>query len=222
MNKIIIAIDGFSACGKSTLARDLAKKLNYVFVDSGAMYRAVTLYAIENNISLADLPLHLKEIHISFKADGQGQSVFLNGKDVTVAIRSKEVNALVSPVAAISAVRKYLVAQQHAFGKEKGIVMEGRDIGTVVFPNAELKFFVTADIEVRTDRRTSELAEMGKSLSRKEIMSNLKERDHIDSTRKDSPLRKAEDAIEIDNSELSKEEQLGLCLKYVEQLTMEN
>jgi len=215
MDKIVIAIDGLSACGKSTLAKDLAKRLDYIYVDSGAMYRAVTLYALKNNVPLSALPEHLENIHISFKPDGNAQRVLLNGIDVSDDIRSKAVNELVSPVAAISEVRSFLVAQQKAFGEKKAIVMDGRDIGTVVFPNAEMKFFISADIDVRTDRRTSELAEMGKSMTREEIKSNLKIRDHIDSTREDSPLTKASDAIEIDNSELNKEQQLDLCLKYV-------
>ncbi len=216
MDNIVIAIDGLSACGKSTLAKDLAKELNYIYIDSGAMYRAVTLFAIEQGISLEDLPQHLDKIHIHFEAKDNAQAVILNGKDVTLDIRSKEVNELVSPVAAISEVRSFLVAQQKAYGKQKAIVMDGRDIGTVVFPDAEMKFFISADTDVRTDRRTSELAEIGKTLSREEIQENLKTRDHIDSTRSDSPLKKAEDAVEIDNSQLSKQEQFALCLKYVE------
>jgi len=215
MDKIVIAIDGLSACGKSTLAKDLAKRLDYIYVDSGAMYRAVTLYSIEQNISLEELPSKLQEINITFEVKNDSQAVLLNGKDVTLDIRSKGVNELVSPVAAISEVRSFLVAQQKQYGKQKAIVMDGRDIGTVVFPDAEMKFFISADLDVRTDRRTSELAEIGKTMSREEIQANLKTRDHIDSTRADSPLKKAEDAVEIDNSDLTKVEQLELCLKYV-------
>ena len=215
MDKIVIAIDGLSACGKSTLAKDIAKKLDYLYIDSGAMYRAVTLYAVENNIAVDKLPEKLDEINITFGFKDDKQVVLLNGKDVTLDIRSRAVNELVSPVAAISSVRSFLVAQQQAYGEQKAIVMDGRDIGTVVFPDAEMKFFISADLDIRTDRRTSELAEIGKKLSREEIQENLKLRDHIDSTRDDSPLKKAEDAIEINNSELSKTEQLELCLKYV-------
>jgi len=215
MDKIVIAIDGLSACGKSTLAKDIARKLDYLYIDSGAMYRAVTLYAVENTIALDKLPEKLDEIKITFDVKDDKQVVLLNGKDVTLAIRSRAVNELVSPVAAISSVRSFLVAQQQAYGEQKAIVMDGRDIGTVVFPDAEMKFFISADLDIRTDRRTSELAEIGKKLSREEIQENLKLRDHIDSTRDDSPLKKAEDAIEINNSELSKTEQLELCLKYV-------
>ena len=215
MDKIVIAIDGLSACGKSTLAKDIARKLDYLYIDSGAMYRAVTLYAVENTIALDKLPEKLDEIKITFDVKDDKQVVLLNGKDVTLAIRSRAVNELVSPVAAISSVRSFLVAQQQKYGEQKAIVMDGRDIGTVVFPDAEMKFFISADLDIRTERRTSELAELGKKLSREEIQENLKLRDHIDSTRDDSPLKKAEDAIEINNSELSKEEQLELCLKYV-------
>lgn len=213
---ITIAIDGFSACGKSTLAKDLAKSLNYIYIDSGSMYRAVTLYALEQGIDLDVLESKLDEVKIHFENIDDHSHIFLNGKDVSLDIRSKAVNDHVSLVAKIPPVRRFLVKQQQAFGANKGIVMDGRDIGTVVFPEAELKFFIEADIAIRTKRRATEMAEIGKSLPADTIEQNLIERDRIDSTRADSPLYKADDAIAIDNSNLSKVEQLNLCLKYVE------
>jgi len=214
--KLIIAIDGFSACGKSTLAKDLAKELAYVFIDSGAMYRAITLFAIQNNIAFENIDQHFNKINIHFELIDGFNTIFLNGKNVRYDIRSKEVNEAVSLVAKITSVRRFLVKLQQSYGKDKGIVMDGRDIGTVVFPNAELKFFITADIAVRTERRALEMAEIGKSLDAALIRKNLLERDHIDSTRADSPLTQADDAILLNNSELNKLEQLDLCLQYVE------
>lgn len=215
---IIIAIDGYSACGKSTLAKDIARELSYVFIDSGSMYRAVTLYALRNNIDLSNIPNYFDDINISFHIVDGLNTIFLNGENVRLDIRSKAVNEHVSLVAKIPEVRKFLVNIQQSYGADKGIVMDGRDIGTVVFPNAELKFFVVADIEVRTERRASEMAEIGKKLPVDQIQANLLERDHIDSTRADSPLKKADDAILLDNSDLSKKEQLDLCLQYVENI----
>ena len=215
---IIIAIDGYSACGKSTLAKDLAKELSYVFIDSGSMYRVVTLYALRNNIELKNISNHFNDINISFHIVDGLNTIFLNGENVHLDIRSKAVNEHVSLVAKIPEVRKFLVKIQQSYGIDKGIVMDGRDIGTVVFPNAELKFFVVADLEVRTQRRSSEMAEIGKELPSDQIQINLLERDHIDSTRADSPLKQAEDAILLDNSDLNKKEQLDLCLQYVENL----
>lgn len=227
--KITIAVDGFAACGKSTLAKALAKALDYGYVDSGAMYRAVTLYFLENEIDLedkAEVAQALEQIQIHFElVDGKNRT-FLNGNDVEEAIRSLEVSNLVSPVATISAVRRKMVALQQALGAEGGIAMDGRDIGTVVFKDAELKLFLTASIEERTQRRLREWADKGiTNISADEVAENLRTRDHIDSTRDDSPLRQAEDAIEIDNSLLTPEEQLtytlGLAREAIERKTAE-
>jgi len=213
--KIIIAIDGQSSCGKSTLAKQISKVLGYGYVDSGAMYRAVTLYFLRNKIALSDkdaIEIALKELSISF-VNRQGQNTtLLNGEDVETEIRKMYVSEMVSPVAAISTVRRAMVWQQQQMGKSKGIVMDGRDIGTVVFPTAELKLFVTADLPTRTERRYLELKEKGLTTSKKEVAQNLQERDHIDSTRADSPLKQATDAILIDNSNLSREEQLAMVV----------
>lgn len=217
MKKIIIAIDGFSSCGKSTLAKALAKALNYGFVDSGAMYRAVTLYLIENGISVHDVAAieqALSNIQIRFQAGPSGNRTFLNGRDVEDKIRSMEVSDLVSPVAAVTIVRRAMVQQQQEMGTEKGIVMDGRDIGTVVFPDAELKIFVTADPEVRAQRRFLELQGKGQQVPLEEVKKNLEERDHIDSTREDSPLKQAEDALVLDNTALNQEEQLEVALDW--------
>lgn len=221
--KITIAIDGYSSCGKSTLAKDLASKLGYIFIDSGAMYRAVTHYAITNDlisgnvIDTDELKKHLKEIQLEFKnVQGFDKPIlYMNGQYVEDAIRQPEINALVSNVAAIEAVRTKLVEEQRKMGRSGGIVMDGRDIGSVVFPDAELKLFVTADISTRTERRFSELQTKGISISKDEVQSNLLERDHIDSTRKFSPLTQVEDAIVIDNSHLTRQEQLNLALELV-------
>lgn len=214
--KIIIAIDGHSSCGKSTLARDVAKSLKYIYVDSGAMYRAVTLYFIWNEIDISDsdqIRESLKKINISFKTKRGKNLCFLNGELVEDDIRSAEVSDLVSEVATISAVRAHLVAMQKEYGKAKGLVMDGRDIGTVVFPEAELKLFVTADLDIRSHRRYLELKNKGKEISFDAVTANLVKRDHIDSTREDSPLKKADDAIVLDNSQLSTKEQLKAVLK---------
>jgi cytidylate kinase len=212
MKKITIAIDGYAACGKSTLAKKIAKKLSWIYVDSGAMYRAVTLYFLRKNIDLKnkeDIETKLNEIFISF--DNVGRTI-LNGEIVESEIRDSKVSNFVSQVSAISEVRKKLVDLQREIGKEGGIVMDGRDIGTVVFPNAELKLFISADLEIRVERRFKELN--GK-ITREEVRENLSERDWIDSTRSDSPLKKADDAIEIDNSYLTPEEQLDKVLELV-------
>ncbi len=224
--KITIAVDGFASCGKSTLAKDLAKSLQYTFIDSGAMYRAVTLYFLRQEVNIYDteeVSKALEKISISFRhlEEGELAVTFLNDENVEREIRSKDVSENVSLVAAISKVRRFLVAQQQAMGKEKGIVMDGRDIGTVVFPDAELKLFITAQIDVRTQRRFDELQRKGIEMTRPQIEANLQERDRIDSTRKDSPLKKAEDAIEIDNSALNRAEQLELALSYVKRVTVE-
>lgn len=215
MKRIIIAIDGHSACGKSTLAKGLAKSLHYAYLDSGAMYRAVTLYFIDNQIDYdnpAAVEEALQHIEIHFeRIDGQNRA-FLNGRDVERDIREMRVSEHVSPVSAISAVRRAMVQQQQAMGKRRGIVADGRDIGTVVFPDAELKIFLMADADVRTSRRHLELAAKGIDADWNEIQQNLLERDRIDSSRADSPLRKADDAVVIDNTLLSEEQQLEKAL----------
>lgn len=216
MKKIIIAIDGYSSCGKSTMAKDLAKEIGYFYVDTGAMYRAVTLYAMrQNSLALNDeqlqaqLKLVMPNIKISYARNEQtgGQDTILNGENVERDIRTIEVSSHVSRIAAIPFVREAMVAQQQAMGKEKGIVMDGRDIGTTVFPNAELKIFVTADAKVRAQRRYDELKQKGMEASFDEILKNVEERDYIDTHREVSPLRKADDALLLDNSHMTLEEQ---------------
>lgn len=216
MNKITIAIDGYSSCGKSTMAKDLAREIGYIYIDSGAMYRAVTLYCIQqklfgtdNQINVQQLQNDIDKIKISFQLDLQTQrpQTYLNGENVEKEIRTMEVSSRVSPVAALGFVREALVRQQQEMGKAKGIVMDGRDIGTTVFPDAELKIFVTASAEVRAQRRYDELTAKGEKASFEEILANVKERDHIDETREVSPLRKADDALLLDNSHLTIEEQ---------------
>ena len=212
MKKITIAIDGFSSCGKSTMAKDLAEEIGYIYVDTGAMYRSLTLYALRHNLFNADgsireeeLKAQMKNINISFqlnKTTGRPDT-FLNGENVEKDIRSMEVSSHVSPIAALSFVRAALVAQQQRMGAGKGIVMDGRDIGTVVFPDAELKIFVTASAEVRAQRRYDELKAKGMEANFNDILKNVEERDYIDSHRATSPLRKAPDAIELDNSNLT-------------------
>ncbi|WP_298370590.1 (d)CMP kinase [uncultured Lutibacter sp.] len=230
MKRITIAIDGFSSTGKSTVAKELANKLEYVYVDSGAMYRAVTLFAMEhgfiteNIFNQNDLIKNLKDIQLEFKFNtllGFGE-MYLNGKNVEKEIRSLEVSKLVSKVAAISEVRKVLVEQQQKMGAKKGVVMDGRDIGTVVFPKAELKLFMNASAEKRARRRFDELTKRGDDVSFDEILKNVEYRDYIDSTRKDSPLYKADDAIEIDNSDLNLEEQFEIILKIVKKRIRES
>ena len=216
MKKITIAIDGFSSCGKSTMAKDLAKEIGYIYVDTGAMYRSVTLYALRHNLFNADgsireeeLKAQMKNINISFqlnKTTGRPDT-FLNGENVEKDIRSMEVSSHVSPIATLPFVRAALVAQQQRMGVGKGIVMDGRDIGTVVFPDAELKIFVTASAEVRAQRRYDELKAKGMEANFNDILKNVEERDYIDSHRATSPLRKAPDAIELDNSNLKIEQQ---------------
>ena len=210
MKKIVIAIDGHSSCGKSTMAKALAKKIGYVYVDTGAMYRAVTLYAMRNNMldDASALEKSLCNITITFRLNADGRpETYLNGENVEKEIRSIEVSSHVSPIAALGFVRTFLVAQQQAMGKEKGIVMDGRDIGTVVFPDAELKIFVTASAEIRAQRRYKELIEKNQPASYEEILRNVEERDYIDSHREVSPLRKADDAIVLDNSNLTHAQQ---------------
>jgi CMP/dCMP kinase len=218
VRNIIIAIDGHSSCGKSTLARDLAAALGFGYVDSGAMYRAVTLFFLDHAVELTDeeaVAKALDQISIEFKHAAGRNRTFLNGQDVEDDIRTMRVSEWVSPVAAVPAVRRALVRQQKALGRRGGIVMDGRDIGTVVFPEAELKIFLTAEPNERVRRRQLELHENGVELSADSIRENLLERDRIDSTRDDSPLRKAEDAIVMDNTRLTRQEQLELVLNLV-------
>ncbi|MBQ2440406.1 MAG: (d)CMP kinase [Muribaculaceae bacterium] len=214
-NRIIIAIDGFSSSGKSSMAKQLAKTIGYAYVDSGAMYRAVTLYAMRKGISTLDslnekaLIDELSNIAISFRVDdatGRSRTV-LNGEDVEDQIRTIEVSNQVSPVSAVAEVRRDLVKKQQAFGVEKGIVMDGRDIGTTVFPDAEMKVFVDASPEVRAKRRHLELQQKGQDVAYEDVYKNVCERDHIDSTRQESPLRKADDAYVLDNDNMTIEEQ---------------
>lgn len=215
MKKIIIAIDGFSSCGKSTMAKDLAREVGYIYIDSGAMYRAVTLYSIENGIfdgetiDAEKLRKEIGNIHISFRLNQENgrPETYLNGVNVENKIRTMEVSSKVSPISALDFVREALVAQQQAMGAEKGIVMDGRDIGTTVFPHAELKIFVTASAEIRAQRRYDELKAKGQEASFDKILENVKQRDYIDQNREVSPLRKAEDALLLDNSNLTIEEQ---------------
>lgn len=215
MKKITIAIDGFSSCGKSTMAKDLAKEIGYIYIDTGAMYRAVALYCIEHGliegktINEDALQTAIRDIHISFRLNEQTGSpeTYLNGEYVEDKIRTMEVSAVVSPVSALGFVREALVKQQQAMGEEKGIVMDGRDIGTVVFPNAELKIFVTASAEIRAQRRYDELKAKGETHSYEEILTNVKQRDEMDQQRAVSPLRCADDAILLDNSHLTIDEQ---------------
>lgn len=219
--KIVIAIDGHSSCGKSTLAKSLARELGYVYIDSGAMYRAVTLYALRNGWIKNGEPDRqkviegLKDIKITFHWDEKTEqnTTFLNGENVEEEIRQLEVSQNVSPISTIAEVRHEMVKQQRENGKNKGIVMDGRDIGTVVFPDAELKIFMTASPEIRAQRRFQELKEKGLEVNFEEILKNVEERDSIDSGREVSPLKKADDALVLDNSYLTREEQLQWSLE---------
>ena len=226
MKKITIAIDGFSSCGKSTMAKDLAKKLGYVYVDTGAMYRAVTLYAMRNglfnadgSVKTADLERQMNKINITFKLNKTAErpNTYLNNELVENDIRTLEVSNHVSQIAAVPFIREAMVAQQQRMGKDKGVVMDGRDIGTTVFPEAELKVFVTASAEVRAQRRYDELKEKGMPADFNDILKNVQERDYIDSHREVSPLRKAPDAIELDNSHMTIAEQSAWLMEQVEQ-----
>ena len=226
MKKITIAIDGFSSCGKSTMAKELAKKIGYIYVDTGAMYRSVTLFAMRHGLFNADgsvktdaLKQQMSNIDITFKFNEKAgrPDTYLNGECVEEAIRTLEVSNHVSPIAAIPFVRAAMVARQQRMGKDKGIVMDGRDIGTTVFPEAELKVFVTASAEVRAQRRYDELKEKGMPADFDDILKNVQERDYIDSHREVSPLRKATDAIELDNSHMTIAEQSAWLMEQVEQ-----
>lgn len=220
MKKIIVTIDGWSSCGKSTLAKQLAKQLGYVYVDSGAMYRAITLYFLRNHVnwqSAAEVEKAIGDITLEFKFNTKSQQseIYLNGENVEFVIRDLIVAEKVSEIAAIKEVRTFAVAQQQKMGLQKGIVMDGRDIGTTVFPNAELKIFMTADIAVRVERRYIEMLEKNPNTSIDDVKANLEMRDYIDSNREISPLRKADDAVTIDNTVIGIKEQLSLALKLV-------
>ena len=221
MTKIVdsvVAIDGFSSCGKSTLAKELAKELGYRFIDSGAMYRACTLYFLDNGVDINDIDAvtaALNFIHIEFQNIHGYNATILNGKNITSEIRSLRVANQVSEVSTIKVVRKQMVKLQQAMGKEKRIVMDGRDIGSVVFPKAQHKFFIIADVDVRVQRRHNELTTKGKTVSVQDVKENLEHRDHIDSTRKESPLTRTPSHILIDNSYLTRAEQLVIALKHI-------
>lgn len=220
--KIIITIDGWSSCGKSTLAKQLAKKLGYVYVDSGAMYRAITLYFLRNHIDWTDkkeVLAALKEIHLEFHFNEKNETteIYLNDENVEYVIRDLVIAEKVSDVAAIKEVRAFAVAQQQKMGQKKGIVMDGRDIGTVVFPKAELKIFMTADNAVRVERRFKELYEKNPNITIEEVKNNLEMRDYIDSHREVSPLRKADDAIVLDNTRLTEDEQFQKALSWAKE-----
>ena len=229
MKKITIAIDGYSSCGKSTIAKDLAKRLGYKYVDTGAMYRAVALYFLrDNRLSLEDgvelternkeqLIASLTDIHISFTNTTDGQHTLLNGEDVEREIRTLAVGNMASRVSAVREVRQFLVAEQQAMGKEGGIVMDGRDIGTVVFPHAELKLFLTASPAVRAQRRFDELIAKGEKPVYEEVIKDVEERDYRDTHRKESPLMQADDAVVVDNSDMTPEGQMLVIMKIVEE-----
>lgn len=230
MKKIIVAIDGYSSCGKSTMAKDLAREVGYIYVDTGAMYRAVTLFAMRNgvfdaddNIDEARLKALLPDVKLTFKLNSETKlpEVCLNGECVERDIRTLEVSQHVSPIAALPFVREKLVEQQQAMGKEKGIVMDGRDIGTVVFPDAELKIFVTASAEIRAQRRFKELEAKGMPANFDEILQNVEQRDYIDTHRETSPLRQADDALVLDNSHLTIAEQKVWLMEKFNERTQE-
>jgi len=216
--KIIIAIDGFSSCGKSTLAKAMAKALEYVFVDTGAMYRAIALYFLRNDIPFNDTAaieaLQSIELRFKYNSVSQKSDMYLNGENVEEEIRTMQVSQKVSEVATIPAVRAFAVAQQKAMGMDKGIVMDGRDIGTVVFPNAELKLFVTADPAIRLERRYQELVQTNPAILKEEVAANLQQRDLMDSTRTHSPLKQAEDALVLDNTNLDRAQQFELAMQW--------
>lgn len=223
MKKITIAIDGFSSCGKSTMAKDLAERIGFVYIDTGAMYRSVTLFAIRNRLFNSDgsvkaneLENHMKDLHISFRLNEETgrPDTYLNGELVETEIRGMEVSNHVSAIAALPFVRTAMVAQQQQMGRDKGVVMDGRDIGTTVFPDAELKIFVTASAEVRARRRYDEMRGKGQPADYDEILKNVQQRDYIDTHREVSPLRKADDAIELDNSSLTIEQQNAWLMEH--------
>lgn len=217
--KIIIAIDGFSSCGKSTLAKAMANALEYVFVDTGAMYRAIALYFLRNNIAFNDTAsivaaLDAIELRFKYNTTSQKSDMYLNGENVEQEIRTMQVSQKVSEVASIEAVRTFAVAQQQAMGVDKGIVMDGRDIGTVVFPDAELKLFVTADPTIRLERRFQELLQTNPNILKEEVADNLQQRDLMDTSRTHSPLKQAEDALVLDNTNLDRAQQFELAMQW--------
>jgi cytidylate kinase len=216
---IVVAIDGYSSCGKSTLAKALAKKLHFVYVDSGAMYRAVTLYFLRNLVDITSekaVAEALENIHLDFHARDYETHITLNGEEVSNEIRDMKISEMVSPVSALKKVRTEMVKQQQRMGKTANIVMDGRDIGTTVFPEASLKIFMTADPKVRAERRYKEMIAKGDLISLEEVFENLAHRDFLDTTRTESPLKRAEDAIILDNTELTPEEQLSFALNQVQ------
>lgn len=221
VNKIIVAVDGYSSCGKSTIAKALAKYAGYIYVDTGAMYRAVALFAHRAGLAehLEQIVERLQEIHISFVQTPNGQHVTLNGEDVEAEIRTLEIGNLASQVSTIKEVRAFLVAQQQVMGEHKGIVMDGRDIGTVVFPQAELKLFLTASPEVRAERRFKELQAKGENPVFEEVLRDTNDRDYRDTHRAESPLRQAEDAIVVDNSHMTREEQMEHIIEIFDRAT---
>lgn len=226
MNKnVVIAIDGYSSCGKSTIAKALAKQLHFIYVDSGAMYRAVTLYFIRNGIKLDDhesIQKALSEIHLNFHSRDYRSHITLNDEDVSEEIRQMPVSERVSDVSAIKEVRQEMVRQQQRMGKSKNIIMDGRDIGTVVFPNANLKLFMTADPKIRAERRFKELMLKGEDVTMEEVFDNLAHRDYLDTTREESPLTRADDAIILDNTTLDQAEQLDFVLNYINPMLEES
>jgi cytidylate kinase len=220
-NNIVVAIDGYSSCGKSTLAKALAKKLHYIYVDSGAMYRAVALYFLRNNIDLKNLEQveeALKDIHLNFHSRDYETHITLNGEEVSEEIRKMPVSEKVSEVSAVKAVRREMVKQQQRMGQSKNIVMDGRDIGTAVFPNAPIKIFMTADPAVRAKRRYDEIHDKNPGVTLEDIFENIAHRDYQDTTREESPLVRASDAIILDNTNLTPDEQLRFALDKVEKL----
>lgn len=217
-NNIVIAIDGYSSCGKSTLAKDLAKKIHFIYIDSGAMYRAVTLYFLRKNVDLDDhaaIETALRNIDLNFHSRDYQSHITLNDEDISEEIRQMPVSELVSDVSAVKEVRREMVRQQQRMGKSKNIVMDGRDIGTVVFPDADLKLFMTADPKVRAERRFKELMLKGEDVTMEEIFENLAHRDFLDTTREESPLVRAEDAIVLDNTGIDRAQQLDFVLGHI-------
>lgn len=218
---IVIAIDGYSSCGKSTLAKALAKKLHFVYIDSGAMYRAVTVYFLRNNTDLTnkrEVEKALDAIHLNFHSRDYQTHITLNDEDISEDIRQMAVSEMVSEVSAVKAVRIEMVKQQQRMGRSKNIVMDGRDIGTVVFPDADIKLFMTADPKIRAERRYKELIEKGDDVTLEEIFNNLAHRDYLDTTREESPLTRAEDAIILDNTSINEEQQLEFSLEHISPL----
>ncbi len=217
-HNIVVAIDGYSSCGKSTLAKALAKKLHFIYVDSGSMYRAVTLYFQRKKIDITnehDVTEALKDVHLNFHSKDYQTHITLNDEEVSEEIRNMPVSEMVSEVSAIKVVRKEMVKQQQRMGRSKNIVMDGRDIGTTVFPDAQVKIFMTADPKIRAERRFKELSAKNQDITLEEVFENLAHRDYQDTTRKESPLTRAEDALILDNTELTEQQQLEFALEYI-------